>query len=116
MKAYAIIITPAAEKDIDDICDYVAENDSLEKANDLSITLEEKCLSLTLFPERGRPIDAAAKFGLSGFYELHYHAYKIIYRVFKNTVMVYGLFDNRRSLDQLLLKRLSYATRFYSTT
>ena len=53
MKKYQILITNEAQKDVEDIDDYIAKKDIAENADYVLSKLEELILSLDERPERG---------------------------------------------------------------
>lgn len=55
--AHRIVFRPAAEQDLFDLYAYVAENDGRKRAGALIERIEEACLRLAEFPERGRTRD-----------------------------------------------------------
>ena len=102
---YEVHIISIAEKDLDDISDYVAINDSIKNAEKLIDKLIQKCLDLDNFPYRVHKLPEF-EFGEKDFLEIHYKSYRIIYNVFPKLIMIYGVLDGRRDLKDLLNKRL----------
>ena len=102
-------IISIAEKDLDDIYEYVAINDSINNsinnAEKLIDKLIQKYLDLDKLPNRGHKF-SEFEFEKKGFLEIHYKSYRIIYKIFSKTVMIYGVLDGRRDLKDLLNKRL----------
>jgi toxin ParE1/3/4 len=102
---YEVRIISIAEKDLDDIYEYVAINDSINNAEKLIDKLIQKCLDLDRFPNRGHKL-SEFEFEKKDFLEIHYKTYRIIYKIFPKKVMIYGVLDGRRDLKDLLNKRL----------
>ena len=102
---YEVRIISIAEKDLDDIYEYVAINDSIDNAEKLIDKLIQKCLDLDRLPNRGHKL-SEFEFEKKDFLEIHYKSYRIIYKIFPKTVMIYGVLDGRRDLKDLLNKRL----------
>ncbi|HEV2614099.1 MAG TPA: type II toxin-antitoxin system RelE/ParE family toxin [Gammaproteobacteria bacterium] len=112
MQTYSIIIVEEAENDLHDIWLYIAVNDLPAKADDLRVVLKKKCYSLSYIPERGRRVRELEELNIFDFYEIFYKPYRIIYKLVNTTVFIYGIFDGRRELKELLSERVrkSYST------
>ncbi len=103
---YRVRLLDDAERDLEEIVDYVAAHDSAEKALRLLDRLEEKCESLSTHANRGHVPPELRKVGVSEYREVHFKPYRIIYRVEKREVYVYAVVDGRRDLRDLLQRRL----------
>jgi toxin ParE1/3/4 len=101
-----VYIIADAEDDLLEIAHYVMINDSEEKAEALLKKIEETCLSLKKYPNRGHAPPELARIGIYSFQEIHYKPYRIIYQVIKSEVYIHCVLDGRRSLQELLEKRL----------
>jgi toxin ParE1/3/4 len=53
MRRHKVTFRPAAERDLFRIYDYIASQGSVERAETFIERIEEACLSLRTFPERG---------------------------------------------------------------
>jgi len=53
MKQYNVIFTPEAERQLDALYKYIADNGSVSRADSYVAKIVDDCLSLSLFPERG---------------------------------------------------------------
>ncbi|HMQ68327.1 MAG TPA: type II toxin-antitoxin system RelE/ParE family toxin [Ignavibacteria bacterium] len=102
---YEVRIISIAEKDLDDIYENVAKSDSINNAEKLYVKIIQICLDLNKLPNRGH-ILSEFEFEKKDFLEIHYKTYRIIYKIFSKTVMIYGVLDRRRDLKDLLNKRL----------
>ncbi|HEY9549871.1 MAG TPA: type II toxin-antitoxin system RelE/ParE family toxin, partial [Kiloniellaceae bacterium] len=58
------------------------------------------------FPERGRHPRELANLGITGFREIFFKPYRLIYRVEKRRVIVQLVADGRRDMQGLLSRRL----------
>ncbi len=103
---YQVRLLDDAERDLEELVDYVAVHDSAEKALRLLDRLEEKCASLSTHANRGHVPPELRKVGVSEYREIHFKPYRIIYRVEKREVYVYAVVDGRRDLRDLLQRRL----------
>ena len=104
---YKVFIISNAEEDILDIYNYVLKNDSEEKAEYLLNKIEETCLSLEKFPNRGHVPPELERVGVYNYKEIHFKPYRIIYEVTELIVYIHCVLDGRRSLQALLENRLS---------
>ncbi len=103
---FEVLLSEDAERDLEDIYRYVARRDSIDKADRLLIALEETCLGLAEFPERGNVPRELAPLGMTEFREVHYKPYRAIYRIIGRKVIVYCVLDGRRDMQTLLRQRL----------
>ncbi len=103
---FEITIIADAEDDMMEIYNHVATNDSIQKAEFILNRLEETCLSLKKYPNRGQPPPELDRIGISAFKEVHFKPYRIIYQISGSVVYIHCVLDGRRSLQELLEKRL----------
>jgi toxin ParE1/3/4 len=103
---YDVYILIDAEEDILKIYQYVAIHDSEDNAEYLLLKLEETCKSLESFPDKGHIPPELERIGIYNYQEVHYKPYRIIYQVIERVVFIHCVLDGRRSLQELLEKRL----------
>lgn len=103
---YAVFLVSDAERDLIDIFDYLAKNDSLEQAREILTRLEKAVLALKTLPNRGNCPPELERIGLLDYREIHEPPYRILYQVRKNEVFVHCVLDSRRDLRTILLQRL----------
>lgn len=103
---YKVHIISDAEEDIVDIFTYVSLNDTEEKAKYLLDKLETTCLSLKEYPKRGHVPSELERIGVYNYREIHFKPYRIIYEIGEREVFVHSVLDGRRSLQELLERRL----------
>ena len=131
---YKLLLTHSAERDLEDIYSYIAENDAQGKADyvldkqtgkpvSLSPTLSRKrareqtnrCASFTLpevtaslaaFPERGSYPKELLQLGIREYRQAHFKPYRLIYRVTGKQVFIYMIADGRRDMQMLLTRRM----------
>jgi len=106
VNSYAVVIDVAAERDLDEIATYIAENDSIERALLVSANIERAISQLSAFPNRGPHPRELLEHGVRNFREIHYKPYRIIYRVVRDKVVVVLIADGRRDMRSLLARRL----------
>jgi toxin ParE1/3/4 len=103
---YDVFLSDDAEADILDIWKYVARHDSVDRATTLIDALQEACLSLGHFPERGHCPPELQRVSVLEYRELHYKPFRIIYRIIDSRVFIHCVLDGRRDLQELLHERL----------
>ncbi len=95
-----------AEDDLFDIYKYVYLNDSEDKAEKLYESLRKKCLTLEIFPRRGRIPPELKLLEIDDFLEIFYKPYRIIYQLIQDEVFIHCILDGRREIQKLLQERL----------
>ena len=100
-----VIFSKEAEEDLLDIYKFVALNDSFEKAESLFESLMDACLSLKDFPHRGHKLLEFYDL-VTGYIEILYKPYRIIYKIQNGMVKVMGILDGRRHVKEILKDRL----------
>ena len=103
---YSIVITVDAQRDIDDILDYIAMAESQQRALGVLQQLETVVASLALLPERGRQPRELTALGISDIRERFFKPYRILYRIADHQVRILLVADGRRDMQTLLLRRL----------
>ena len=105
MTAYRVEWTEVARRDLLEVVDYLSE-DTPAAAFGLLDHLDEKAATLNAHPHRGRLVPELGRFEVRHYRELLVGAYRLIYRVVDDTVFILGVFDGRRNLEDVILKRL----------
>ncbi len=103
---FAVHLIEDAEKDLLDIYQYIAMNDSVEQADRLLDHLEGTVQELETFPMRGHIPPELERIGVLDFKEIHWKPFRIIYEIRKSEVFVHCILDGRRDLQELLQKRV----------
>ena len=106
MKRFAIFLTEDAERDLEDIFDYIAENDSVTSANHVLDRIEKSIASLTTYPERGSIPKELLELGIHEYRQVFFKPYRLIYRTIDKRVYLYLIVDGRRDMQSLLSRRL----------
>jgi len=106
LKRYQIKITSEAQKDIEDIYDYIAKKDTPQNAEHVLDNLESLILSLNESPERGHYPPELSIQGIKEFREVIYKPYRAIYEISGKTVIVHLCVDGRRDMKSLLERRI----------
>lgn len=103
---FTVRISEDAELDIFEIAQYVAQNDSPTRAENLVDQIMERCAALSVEPERGHVPPELAYMSIRSHLQIHFKPYRIIYRIDARTVWIDCVLDGRRDLDDLLKRRL----------
>lgn len=106
MKKYQVKITSEAEKDIEDIYDYIAKKDTPQNAMYVLDKLEQLILSLEEYPERGNYPPELIRQGIKEYREVMFKPYRAIYEISGNKVILHLCVDGRRDIKSLLERRL----------
>jgi len=106
VKNHVVMIDVAAERDLNEIVTYIAENDSIERALLVSANIEKAIARLSTFPNRGPHPKELVEHGIRDFREIHFKPYRIIYRIARDMVVVVLIADGRRDMRALLARRL----------
>jgi len=104
-RRFRVVWAEAAVRDLEEIVAFVAE-DSATSAERLLSMLRAKTASLEAVPMRGRVVPELSRFGMRSWREVVVRPFRIVYRVYGDTVTVLAVFDGRRDLEDLLLERL----------
>ena len=103
---YQVFLISDAEYDILDIYQFIKINDSAQKADYVFKKIRENCDRLSHFPARGHTPPELERIGILNYREIHFKPYRIIYEIIKGKVFVHCILDGRRSLQELLQRRL----------
>jgi toxin ParE1/3/4 len=103
---FAVKFTPGARKDLRNIHDYIARNDSLEHADSVARKIIEEALSLGTAPaRRAYPAELLA-LGRHDVRQVFFKPYRILYKVRGETILIAVIADGRRDMQSLLAGRL----------
>ena len=103
---YSVHVVLDAETDLWDLYHYVAQSDSVEKADRLIDNLNETIKSLEAFSLRGHCPPELERVGIRDFKEILFKPYRIIYQAAASDVFIYCILDGRRQLTDILQERL----------
>jgi toxin ParE1/3/4 len=106
VKRYTVAVEPGAEKDLDEIAEYIADHDSVDRAIDIAMRIERAIATLETFPNRGAYPKELLEAGIRDYREIHFKPYRIIYRVLERVVIVVLIADGRRDMQALLTSRV----------
>ena len=103
---FAVLLTNDAARDLDEIYNYIALQDSPQKADYVLERIEKVFSSLSEFPERSAYPKELPALGIREYRETFFKPYRIIYRVMDIIVYVLLIVDGRRDMQSLLQRRL----------
>ena len=106
MRQFAVELTASAERDLEDLFDYVAATRSAAQAHALLDRLLQRVKTLETFPDRGAIPMELDVLGISEFRQLLVVPYRLIYRVMGRKVFILVIADGRRNMQELLERRL----------
>ena len=78
----------------------------VEDADAILDGLEETRAGLVDFPERGNKPKELDALGIAIYGEIHFKPYRIIYRIIGRDIVIHGVFDGRRDMENLLQRRM----------
>jgi len=107
---YTVELTRSAEADLEDIIEWIARNDSIERAMHVLDKIQSRIDSLCHQPERGSIPPELKGLGIDRFREVFFKPYRIIYHIREQRVIVGLIADGRRNMTALLQRRLTSAS------
>ena len=103
---FEVLLTADAERDLDELYDYIAGHDTPGNAAHVLDRIEEALERLSTFPERGAYPKELLALGIRDYRQTFFKPYRMIYRVLEQRVYVYLIADGRRDMQTLLTRRL----------
>lgn len=104
--SYRVLLTRSAERDLEEIYDYIAERDTQGNADHVLHKLMEVAEILATFPERGSYPKELLLLGIREYRQAHFKPYRLIYRVTGKQVFIYMIADGGRDMQTLLSRRM----------
>jgi plasmid stabilization system protein ParE len=104
-KKYHIKWAAPAREDINEIIDYISQT-NINYAVKILNKIEEHIKQLDLFPERYRIVPELERYGYLLYREIIVDYWRIIYKIENNFVYIMLVIDSRRSLEDLILKKI----------
>ena len=103
---FEILLTKDAERDLEELYEYIATHDSAGNADRVLDRIEKALHSLSSFPERGSHTKELLALGIREYRQTFFKPYRLIYRIVEQRVYVYLIVDGRRDVQALLVRRL----------
>ena len=109
VRRYSVVWTEVAAKDVERLASYLLDDAPL-RAEQILLRIIARGESLEVLPHRGRTPQELRAIGDQTWREIQEPPWRIIYRIAdKKTVEIHGVFDGRRSLEDILMERLFQA-------
>jgi toxin ParE1/3/4 len=106
MQRYEVLLTRDAERDLEEIFDYIADHHSPAAASHVLDRVEKSIASLGTLPERGSFPKELLALGIRDYRQVFFKPYRVIYRTVGLRVYIYLIVDGRRDMQTLLARRL----------
>lgn len=104
-ETFHIVWSESACKDLEDIIDYLASQESLAAASKVHQRVLDAIESLAKLPIRCRLVPELKEMGIRDFRELIVSPYRICFRIRADRVVLVGVLDGRRDLEEALISR-----------
>ncbi len=104
-ETFEVVWSRSAVSDLDEILDYLAEQAGIDRALELYEKLRRRVAGLTRLPRRCRYVPELKELGLTEFRESIMPPYRIFFRLADKRVILLGVLDSRRDLEELLIQR-----------
>ncbi|MDP2822230.1 MAG: type II toxin-antitoxin system RelE/ParE family toxin [Sulfuritalea sp.] len=106
MQRCEVLLTEDAERDLEELFDYIAGHDSPTAARHVLNRIEKSVAGLGTFPERGSFPKELLALGIRDYRQVFFKPYRLIYRTVGTRVYIYLIVDGRRDMQTLLARRL----------
>lgn len=103
---FSVQLTDDAERDLEELCDYIERHDTPGRADHVLEQLEKVFDNLSAHPHRGNYPKELLELGIREYREVFFKPYRVIYQVMENEVYVLLIADGRRDMQTLLQRRL----------
>jgi toxin ParE1/3/4 len=103
---FDVVWLESAERDLDDIADYIAQHDSLSNAKHVVEKLLAATGALASHPEAGTRVKELEGVASSEYRQVFFKPYRVIYRIMRRKVFIYVVADGRRDMQALLMRRM----------
>ncbi len=103
---YKVSWARGAEADLNNIILYIAE-ESPANVREILDKIKEKASSLTQIPERGQIVPELQDQGMLLYRELIVSSWRILYRISSKKVYILSMFDSRKNVEDVLLKKVT---------
>lgn len=103
---HEVFLTEDAQRDLEEIYEYIAEHDAPAKADHVLDRIEQVLAGLAAYPDRGSVPRELQTLGIRDYRQVFFKPYRVIYRVIGERVYVYLIVDGRRDMQALLARRV----------
>lgn len=104
--AFEVLLTEDAERDLEQIYDYVVGQGDHTEADRILDKIEQALGKLERHPTRGSYPKELLDVGIREYRQILLAPYRLIYRVIDDRVFVYLIADGGRDMQDLLARRL----------
>ena len=102
---FAVVWSGAAVRDLDRILECLADSASIDRALKLYERIRRRVSSPSRYPRRCRNVAEVKELGFGEFRELLVAPYRVFHRLDGSKVVLLGILDGRRDLEELLIQR-----------
>ncbi len=103
---YSVVWTEVASQDVERLASYLLEETPF-RAERILLRIIARGESLEAVPERGRTPRELRAIGDQTWLEIQELPWRIVYRIMEGKIVeIHGVFDGRRSLEDILMERL----------
>ena len=102
---YRVKITIGAERDLDEIIEYIAQNNP-RTAMIIVEKIIEKIKTLDHFPYRGGHVPELLARNIKDYRQISEKPWKTYYKIYDDVVNVLTIIDSRRNLKDVLINKL----------
>ena len=104
--SYGVKWAPVALRDLEEMLDYIASQDSPNAAERVASKIGARVRSLRTLPRRCRIVPELKQVGVQEYRELVIPPYRVFFRITRRNVGIVGVLDGRRDLAEILISRL----------
>jgi len=107
-ETYQVVWTDLAEQDVEEIIDFIAD-DRPQSAWHIFLKIRQGADSLQRSPLRCRVVPELRWRGILIYRELLVRPYRVIFKIATNRILILGVLDGRRSLDDIIFERILHS-------
>lgn len=104
-ETFDVLWIPSAVSDLDEVLDYLAEEASIDQALEVYEKIRDQVKSLSRLPRRCRYVPELKALGVTEIREAIVPPHRIFFRLIENRVILLGVLDGRRDLEEILIQR-----------
>lgn len=103
---HRVLVAREAEDDLVELHAWLADRESIERADEVLDRIQSACAGLRRLAARGHVTSELARVGVFDFREVHVGPYRIIYELSDRVVWVLAVLDGRRDIQDVLARRV----------
>jgi toxin ParE1/3/4 len=103
---FEVVLTHDAERDLEELYDFISESDSPISADRVLERLFDVTETLASHPERGSSPQELRALGMHEYRQVFFKPYRVIYRISDKRVLIYLVVDGRGDMQSLLSRRI----------